>query len=330
MRSPNKRRRVTLAVLLVAGFGLSTPAAYADDDDLRGVITARGKNGTVMLRLDDSSNVMLVLDEATKVVRTDGLGDITLNWTALIPGLRVEVEGVYLTSSRFAAKRVSFSRADMKMAFAIYGGLDATNQRSLENQRRIEQNVRTLEMQRQLLLRQEQGIAVNTLYLRANEDKILRASDALDATNTRITSLADHAVVATMTVYFKNGSASIREKQEDELEQLAALAKALPAYVIQIEGHASAVGPDALNDTLSMRRADAVAAVLSQNGIPPTKMLVPATMGVSAQVATNQTAKGQSENRRAVVTLLQNKGISDSSPANRRGTTVERVDPPRR
>ena len=79
-----------------------------------------------------------------------------------------------------------------------------------------------------------------------------------------------------------------------------------------------------------MRRADAVAAVLSQNGIPPTKMLVPATMGVSAQVATNQTAKGQSENRRAVVTLLQNKGISDGSPANRGGTTVERVDPPRR
>ena len=73
MRSPNKRRRVTLAVLLVAGFGLSTPAAYADDDDLRGVITARGKDGTVMVRADDSSNVVVVLDDETKVTRTDGL-----------------------------------------------------------------------------------------------------------------------------------------------------------------------------------------------------------------------------------------------------------------
>ena len=61
------------------------------------------------------------------------------------------------------------------------------------------------------------------MYLRANEDKILRASAALDATNTRITGLADHAVVSTMTVYFKNGSASIRNKHKDEIEQLAAL-----------------------------------------------------------------------------------------------------------
>jgi outer membrane protein OmpA-like peptidoglycan-associated protein len=316
MRSPNKRLRVLLAVLLVAGFGLSTPKAYADDDDLRGVITARVKDGTVTVRADDSSIVVVVLDDETKVKRTDGLSDLSLSWAALIPGLRVEVEGVYLTANRFAAERVSFSRADMKMAFAIYGGIDSIDQRSLDNQRRVDQNVRTLEQQRLTLQRQEQEIAVNTMYLRANEDTISRASAALDATNPRITNLDDYEVVSTMTVYFKNGSASIGKKHKEELERLAEDAKGMRAHVIQIEGHAST--------------ADAVAAVLSQNGIPPANLLVPATMGVSAQVATNQTAKGQSENRRAVVTLLQNKGISDSSPANRRGTTVERVDPPRR
>jgi outer membrane protein OmpA-like peptidoglycan-associated protein len=274
MRSTHTRPRVILAVLLVAVLGLST-AANADDDDLRGVITARGTDGTVTVRADDSSIVIVVLDDDTKITRTDGVSSMTLNSAALLPGLRVEVEGVYLTANRFAAERVSFSRADMKMVFA-------------------------------------------------------RASAALDTTNTRITSIGDHAVVSAMTVYFRNGSASIREKHKAELEQLAGLARALPAYVIQIEGHASAVGPDALNDTLSMRRADAVAAVLSQNGIPPTNMLLPATVGETAQAATNQTAQGQSENRRAVVTLLRNTGISDTNPANRDGTTVERVDPTRR
>ena len=81
--------------------------------------------------------------------------------------------------------------------------------------------------------------------------------------------------------------------------------------MMQIEGYASAVGSYDANQRLSMRRADAVAAVLNQNGIPPTKMLVPATMGVSEQVAPNRTTKGQAENRRTVVTLLQNKGISE-------------------
>ena len=273
MRSTNKRRRVTLAVLLVAGFGLSTPVAYADDDDLRGVITARGKDGTVIVRLDDSSTVVVVLDDETKITRTDGLRSMTLSSAALIPGLRVEVEGVYLTANRFAAEEVSFSRADMKMAFAIQGRM-------------------------------------------ANEEKILRASAALDATNTRITNLDGYEVVSTMTVYFNDGSASIGKKHQEELERLAEDAKVLRAYVIHIEGHASA--------------ANAVAAVLSENGIPPANLLVPATMGESAQVATKQTAHGQSGNRRAVVTLFQNKGISDGSPVNGGGTTGERVDPTRR
>ena len=296
LRSTSKRRRVTLAVLLVAGFGLFTPAAYADDDDLRGVITARGKDGTVIVRADDSSIVVVVLNDETKIRRSDGMGSNLLNSAALIPGLRVEVEGVYLTTNRFAAEKVRFSRADMKMV-AIQGWVDQTGQRSLDNQRRIDQNVRTLEQQRLTLQRQEQEIAVNAMFLR------------------RLTNLDDYEVVSTMTVYFENGSASIGEKHKEELGRLAEDAKNLRAYVIQIEGHASA--------------ADAVAAVLMQNGIPPANLLVPAMLGESAQVATNQTAHGRPENRRAVVTLLQNKGISDSGPANG-GGTVERVDPPRR
>ena len=138
----NKRRRVILAVLLVAGFGLSTPAAYAttmtQGCDYR---AWQGRHSDVtrsMIRPMWSRP-----GRGTKVKRTDGLRDITLNSAALMPGLRVEVEGVYLTSNRFAAERVSFSRADLKMAFAIQGGVDQTDQQSLENQRRIEQNVRT-------------------------------------------------------------------------------------------------------------------------------------------------------------------------------------------
>jgi outer membrane protein OmpA-like peptidoglycan-associated protein len=39
-------------------------------------------------------------------------------------------------------------------------------------------------------------------------------------------------------------------------------------------------------------------------------MNVPAAMGVSDQVASNSTRDGQAQNRRAVVRVLQNRGIT--------------------
>jgi OmpA-OmpF porin, OOP family len=323
MRSQGKRQRAMLAVVFVVGLGMAT-AAYADDD-LRGVITARGIDGTLMMRTDDMFSVIVVLDDTTSVRRTDGLREMKISSTSLIPGLRVQVEGTFLATDRFAAERVKFSRSDLKMALAIKGGIDPTDQRSLDNRKRIAENAAIIAQQQQALQQQELQIAANKDHLRANDDKIGRAGLALAATNTRIASLADHEVKSTMTMYFKNGSASIGRKQKAELERLAQQARAIRGSVIQIEGHASAVGSEALNQRLSMQRAHAVAAVLSQNGIAPTQMLMPATMGVSSQVAANTTSKGQSENRRVVVTVLQNKGIAESSAANPGSTTVERL-----
>ena len=64
-----------------------------------------------------------------------------------------------------------------------------------------------------------------------------------------------------------------------------------------------------LSNSMSMRRAESVASVLNQSGIPPTNLVVPAAMGESQQIAPSATTTGQAENRRNVVTLLQNKGI---------------------
>jgi flagellar motor protein MotB len=47
-----------------------------------------------------------------------------------------------------------------------------------------------------------------------------------------------------------------------------------------------------------------------QGGIPLTNVLAPGAMGTSQQVAHDTTAEGQSENRRVVVMILQNKAIA--------------------
>jgi len=297
---------VILASVLVAGLAWA-PCAAADEH-VKGVIQSLGSDGTVTMRSDDATDVTIVLRDYTKVRRVDGMRQLKVTSAALIPGLRVRASGYYEAADRFAADRVTYTRSDMKMAAAIRGGVDPTDLRSLDNQRRIGENSRTIAQQQQTLQRQAAEIANNATRIRANEEKIVATTGTL---NSRIASLDNYNVVSTVTVYFRNGQARIDPKYRSQLQQLAAQAKGVRGYMIQVQGYASAVGPNALNQRLSMQRADAVTSALQQDGVPPPNIVVPAAMGTKDQVATNKTAKGQAENRRTVVTLLQNKGISE-------------------
>jgi OmpA-OmpF porin, OOP family len=225
----------------------------------------------------------------------------------LIPGLRIEASGAYEGASRFVAQRVTFSRSNQRMALAIRGGVDPTDMRSLDNQRRIAENARTIEQQQQTLAHQAELIAGNSDQIKANQNQIVGTAGALNA---RISNLDDYKVVSTVTVYFRNGKFGIEPQYRAQLQQLAAQSKGVEGFMIQVQGYASAVGPNALNQKLSLQRAAAVTSALQQDGVPPMKLVVPAAMGITDQVATNKTEKGQAENRRTVVTLLQNKGIA--------------------
>ena len=112
-------------------------------------------------------------------------------------------------------------------------------------------------------------------------------------------------------VYFANGKVAVESKYKPDLLDLAKKAKTIDAYIIQVQGYASSVGSAALNQKLSMERAENVLAILEQDGnIPLTNILAPGAMGTSNPAASNATAEGQSENRRVVVRILQNKGIA--------------------
>ena len=85
----------------------------------------------------------------------------------------------------------------------------------------------------------------------------------------------------------------------------------IDGYVIQVKGYASSVGSAALNQKLSTERANNVTEFLEQKGgIPLTNILAPGAMGTSKQVAPDNTAEGQADNRRVLVRILQNKGIA--------------------
>jgi len=296
------QRRLTqqvpiLASILVGVLAL-TSAAFAEEH-LRGVVTGRSNDGALIVRTD-SSDFTVVLNEATKVRLRSGVRVTKVDVPSLIPGLRVDVQGRLESTTRFAADRITYTRQDLKIARDIAAGITPTNQAVADNRRLIDshqqENAQRFGQQQQTLDQQGRQIA-------NNDEKIV-------ATNGRIANLDQYTVVDTLMVYFGNGRSEISPEYRAQLQQFAQKAKAGDGYTVQVEGYASAVGRDALNQHLSKERAEKVASILQQTGVPPTRMLVPAAMGVSDQVASNDTKEGQAQNRRTVIRLLQNRGIT--------------------
>jgi outer membrane protein OmpA-like peptidoglycan-associated protein len=319
---PERARRCIVGFTLAAVIGL--PRFAAAGEDIEGVITARESDWTLTVQTG-GANLIVIVDDRTKVRRTDGMRAKAMSSAALIPGLRVKADGRYETPTRFFAERVSFSRSDLIIAQAIRGGVAPTDERSLVNEQRIQDNAKVIQQQQQTLGLQALEIAANGAQIKANDEKIQANDQRIVSTagaleerivatsgslETRIANLDNFDVVRTVTVYFRNGLATIEPEDRAKLQELALSAHAVPGFMIQVQGHASDVGSKAANQALSQRRADEVTAVLHQSGVPASNIFAPAAMGVSAQVASNDTSKGQAENRRTVVTLLQNKGIS--------------------
>jgi outer membrane protein OmpA-like peptidoglycan-associated protein len=70
-----------------------------------------------------------------------------------------------------------------------------------------------------------------------------------------------------------------------------------PTLKLDVEGHTDSVGSDEYNQSLSEKRAEAVRAYLTQQGVPPDSISA-AGFGKARPVATNDTAEGRQLNRR--------------------------------
>jgi outer membrane protein OmpA-like peptidoglycan-associated protein len=139
---------------------------------------------------------------------------------------------------------------------------------------------------------------------------VAATSGALAATNAPASNVGEFTPVRSITVYFDNGKFTVSRGQKAQLQQLAKDARDLNGYMIQVAASSSAVGSEPNNQRLTMERASAVTAILRQSGVPLANVIVPAPMGTSEPGAPDTISKGQSQNHRAVVTLLQNKGMT--------------------
>ena len=271
--------------------------ASAQNDQVKGVINERS-GATMTVQSQEGGNVTVVLTPNPQVEEPQGIfREKHLSMTALVPGLVVAVKGSYNAKNQLVADDVKFSGSALKTAEDIQAGLTPTKDQVQQNQKQIQGEQQKLQQEQQQLTAEEQKTAANKA--------------AIAAANKRFGELGDYNILGEVTVLFGNGQVTIEPQYKPQLLKLAQQAMGITGYVIMVKGYASKVGSAALNQKLSTERAQNVANFLEQQGkIPLTNMLAPGAMGTSKQVAPDTTAEGQAENRRVVVSILQNKGIA--------------------
>ena len=104
-------------------------------------------------------------------------------------------------------------------------------------------------------------------------------------------------------VHFDFNRSDIRPDSRPILDEAAEILKENPDVRITVAGHTDAIGSDAYNQQLSLRRAEAVFRYLVNHGITPERMDVTG-YGKRRPVADNETETGRAQNRRVELQVL--------------------------
>ena len=99
--------------------------------------------------------------------------------------------------------------------------------------------------------------------------------------------------------------ASLKSQSRPTLDRLARLARDCKIGIIEISGHTDSDGGDALNLTLSQKRAESVMRYLANAGVPTNRMRA-IGYGETKPVAPNTTSSNKAKNRRIEFDVLLN------------------------
>src|SRR5215470_5952599 len=262
----------TAFMLAVAG------TARGQKQTVKGLIT--GRNGENMIvKTQDGNTVTVTLTDSTKIEAIKGAFGARhedMGMTALIPGLPVEVDGEQ-SGSQLVAKTVKFRASALNTANQIQAGLQPTEEELKATEQEEQANQQKIQQQQQQLQTQEQQTLANQQKILANQEQIQKNRAEQAALSKRFGELGDYDVKATATVYFAVNSHTVDAKGQQDLQALAAQAKQLNAYMIQVAGYTDSSGNAAYNQQLSDERAAAVIAYLQQKcNIPLFRVLAPA------------------------------------------------------
>ncbi len=310
----NVQRRLKSTGGLVLALAMVTACAGAQEATIEGLVIGRS-GPTMSVKTSDTPRLTVILSDSTKATQKGGgflgMGRKDLGITELVPGLAVKVEGSYDPDHKLLAKKVTYSRSSLRTAKQIDAGLNPVAEQVVAAQDQLRSDRRDIDANGQSIAKNSQDIDATKQGLAATTEATAANKSAIGETNGRFTKLDEYETKGSLTVTFANGKAVVTKKYKDDLAEFVKTAAETPGYMIQVQGYASSTGSATLNQKLSSERANAVLSTIQQTGaVPLTRILAPAAMGTTNQVASNHTRKGQAENRRVIVTILVNKGIT--------------------
>ena len=115
-------------------------------------------------------------------------------------------------------------------------------------------------------------------------------------------------------ILFATNKANLSDASKNNLSKFAAQMVDLPETDITIYGHTDNTGTAAVNEKLSLQRAQSVADYLKVCGIAGTRMTVEGK-SFNEPVASNDTAEGRAQNRRVEVYITANENMIKEAEA---------------
>jgi len=303
-----------IAVTLMTLLSLLSLAAFGanDEKEVKGMITSR--TGETLIVKSGVGTTTVVLTDNTRTKDDRGLFGLEkqeMSSVVLIPGLKVDIDGVSDDQGRVVAKTITVDGDDLETAEMIQSGLHPTAQQVAANMQAIEAHQGQLAAHDVQLAAQKENIETNQQNIAANKQQIEANIKDIEENTQRFTALSEYDVRRQATVNFEVGSTKISVKDQIELKELANTATSLKGYIIEVTGYADSSGDAAMNTKLSEDRAKAVVTYLMQKGEVPVRHIVaPGAMGEYGAAAPNETPAGRAENRRVEVKVLVNKGIN--------------------
>ena len=150
------------------------------------------------------------------------------------------------------------------------------------------------------------GAVAGNLWSKRQEDRRIAMEQAAQGTGVDVSRTADNQLKVNIPsdVSFDSGSATIKPQMRAVLDPFAASLKDDPKAQLTIVGHTDSTGSEAVNNPLSVQRAQSVRDYLSSRGVVATRVLTEGR-GEREPVSDNTTDAGRAKNRRVEILLRE-------------------------
>jgi outer membrane protein OmpA-like peptidoglycan-associated protein len=148
------------------------------------------------------------------------------------------------------------------------------------------------------------GAVAGNLWSKQMEQKRAALAQASAGTGIEVARTADNQLKLNVPsdFSFDVGRADIKPEMRPVLDEMARNLD--PKVKVTVVGHTDSTGSDAINDPLSLQRADAVRQYLALRGVSASRIDVQGR-GSHEPVASNATAAGRAQNRRVEIFLAE-------------------------